>query len=252
MSVHVELVPTAGDIRPPSLSGRTAVVFDVLRATSTMITALSHGCRGVIPVETVEEARELAARLAAKGEPVLLAGERGGLKIKDFPYGNSPLEFSPEVVRGRWLVLTTSNGTRAICRAAGAASRVLVGSLLNAGAVARELLKGGSDVVMICAGSEGSFSLEDALAAGVVMSEMKLTDLGCLSDLAVAALHLARVYEGDFLTAFTHSRHGRKLMNLGREADLRWCAQKDAYDIVPVVKKGDGFELIQIDWQVNA
>lgn len=250
--MRIDLVATAEEIRPQDLTGRTAVVFDVLRATSTVVTALSHGCRGVIPAESAEEARELAAGLAARGEPVVLAGERGGLKIENFPYGNSPLEFSPEAVKGKWLVLTTSNGTRAICRAAEAASRVLVGSLLNAGAVARELTKGGGDVVMICAGSEGSFSLEDALAAGVVMAEMKLEEFSCLSDLAVAALHLARAYGEDFYTAFTHSHHGRKLVRLGREADLRWCARKNAYNIVPVVKKGDGYELIQIDWQVNA
>lgn len=246
--MRIDLVPTAEEIRPQDLAGRTAVVFDVLRATSTMVTALSHGCRGVIPVETVGEARELAARLAAKGEPVILAGERGGLKVQDFPCGNSPLEFSPEAVGGRWLVLTTSNGTRAICRAAEAAGRVLVGSLLNAGAVAGELMKGDGDVVLICAGSGGSFSLEDALAAGVVIAEMGVKDLSCLSDLAVAALHLARAYAEDFFVAFTHSRHGRKLLHLGREADLRWCARKDAYAVVPAVKKGNGFWLVQIDW----
>lgn len=245
--MKIELVPTADEVRPQVLAGRTAVVFDVLRATSTMVTALAHGCRGVIPVEEVEEARRLAEKLAAQKHPVLLAGERGGQKISDFPHGNSPLEFLPEVVAGKLLVLTTSNGTRAICRAAEAANRVLVGSLLNAGAVAREIAREGRDVALICAGSEGCFSLEDALAAGLVIEEMGLKEYSSLSDLAIAALHLARAYSTEPCLAFEHSRHGRKLLELGLKEDLKWCARKNVYQIVPAVKKSNGFWLVQID-----
>ncbi|MCS5696617.1 2-phosphosulfolactate phosphatase [Desulfofundulus thermocisternus] len=252
--MRVTLYPTAESLEQAVLAGGTAVVFDVLRATSTIVTALAHGCRGVVTVVDPAEAQEVAARLAGENIPVLLAGERGGEKIPGFPHGNSPLEFRPEVVGGRMLVLTTSNGTRALNLAAGRAGTVLVGSLLNARAVAREACWLGRDVILACAGTQGEFSLEDALGAGMVVLEMvKMADPGCLypapgasgldlSDFAVAALHLALAYKDNPRRAFDHSLHGRKLFSMGLAADLDWCASLNTCEVVPVV--GEGKEII--------
>ncbi|HHW42665.1 MAG TPA: 2-phosphosulfolactate phosphatase [Desulfotomaculum sp.] len=249
----IDVIPVVQSINPEDLAGRTAVVFDVLRATSTMATALTNGCRAVVPVVEVEEARQAAAMLENKGIPVLLAGERGGRKVDGFPHGNSPLEFPPEVAAGKTLVLTTSNGTRALAAAARGARTVLAGSLLNARAVAGELLRLGQDITLICAGSEGRFSLEDTLAAGMVVLELvelisgnrpeegslKLLPLD-LSDLTVTALHLARAYRDNPRAAFDHSRHGRRLAAMGLADDLDWCARLNVFPVVPVVKPGEG------------
>ncbi|MBE3588703.1 MAG: 2-phosphosulfolactate phosphatase [Thermoanaerobacteraceae bacterium] len=249
----IDVVPVAQSINPEDLAGRTAVVFDVLRATSTIVTALAHGCRAVAPVVEVQQARQMAAVLEGEGIPVLLAGERGGRKVDGFPHGNSPLEFPPEVAAGKTLVLTTSNGTRALAAAARGARAVLVGSLLNARAVAGELLRLGQDITLVCAGSEGRFSLEDTLAAGMVVQELvelisgnrpeegplQLLPLD-LSDLAVTALHLARAYRDNLRAAFDHSRHGRRLAAMGLADDLDWCARLNAFPVVPEVKPGEG------------
>ncbi|RKO66868.1 2-phosphosulfolactate phosphatase [Desulfofundulus salinus] len=256
--MRIDLLPTAESIVPAELAGCTAVVFDVLRATSTIVTALAHGCRRVVPVVDASGARELAGRLAGENTPVLLAGERGGQKIPGFPYGNSPLEYPPEVVGGKVLVLTTSNGTRALNGAAKEAHTVLVGSLLNARAVAQKACRLGRDITMVCAGTQGQFSLEDTLAAGMVVLEIvEMLDPGWLcsnhqpsssldlADFAVAALHLARTYRDNTRRAFDHSRHGRRLLNMGLAADLDWCASLNTFQVVPVVKKESSYLIIE-------
>ncbi|OAT80363.1 2-phosphosulfolactate phosphatase [Desulfotomaculum copahuensis] len=175
--MKIDVVFTAGAIAPEELAGRTAVVFDVLRATSTIVTALANGCRAVVPVVDVDEAGRVAERLgqdAADGlesHGVLLAGERDGAKLPGFPHGNSPLEFGPEVIAGKTLVLTTTNGTRAIHGAAPAAA-IYAGSLLNARAAAAAALAAGRDVTLVCAGTRERFSLEDTAAAGFVLMEL--------------------------------------------------------------------------------
>ncbi|MDQ0285666.1 2-phosphosulfolactate phosphatase [Desulfofundulus luciae] len=256
--MRIDLLPTAESIVPAELAGRTAVVFDVLRATSTIVTALAHGCRRVVPVVDAAGAIELAGRLAGENIPVLLAGERGGQIIPGFPHGNSPLEYPPEVVGGKVLVLTTSNGTRALNGAAKGAHTVLVGSLLNARTVAQKACRLGRDITMVCAGTQGKFSLEDTLAAGMVVLEIvEMLAPGWLSsnhrppssldltDFAVAALHLARTYRDNPRRAFDHSRHGRRLLNMGLAADLDWCASLNIYRVVPVVKKESGCLIIE-------
>ncbi|SHJ81029.1 2-phosphosulfolactate phosphatase [Desulfofundulus thermosubterraneus] len=258
--MHIDLLLTAESIVPAELAGRTAVVFDVLRATSTIVTAIAHGCRGVVTVVDTAEAQEVAARLAGENTPALLAGERGGEKIPGFPHGNSPLEYTPEVVGGKVLVLTTSNGSRALNATIEGARTVVVGSLLNARAVAQKACRLGRDVTLVCAGTQGKFSLEDTLAAGMVVLEMvEMMNPGCLcsnhhpssldlADLSVAALHLALAYRDNPRRAFDHSHHGRKLFSMGLTADLDWCASLNTFEVVPVVKvvkKENGYPIIE-------
>lgn len=229
--MYIKLIPVAASCDITDLAGTTAVVFDVLRATSTIVTALASGFRLVYPVAEASEAWVLAE---ARG--FLLAGERGGEKIAGFPHGNSPLEFSAGPGAGSdALVLTTSNGTGAIHKAAAAAC-VLTGSLLNARAVAAAVLREGRDVRLVCAGTAGEFSLEDVLGAGFVLVEMEQAAGGLpdMDDLATAAYSLARLYSYDPLAGLRAGRHGKKLLRLGREADLRWCARLNRFDLVPV------------------
>lgn len=237
----IDVVPTAKHIADYDLTAKTAVVFDILRASSTITTALANGCLGVFPVLSVEEARALVADPkrkipSANPDVMMLAGERGGQKIPFFPHGNSPLEYTPDVVSGNYLVLTTSNGTRAINGAA-RASCVYIGSLLNTRATAAAAAGKNRDIVMICAGTADKFSLEDTLAAGFVIKELLHLKPG-LSDLAIASLRIAEHYSQEPLRAFLDSRHGQKLIRLGLEEDIKWCARMNIYDFASHFKNG--------------
>lgn len=268
--MNIDVLFKPGDINEGALKGKAAVVFDVLRATSTIVTALANGCRTVIPVEEIAEAIEIARALKEPAENILLGGERGGERVPGFPHGNSPLEYTQEVVTGKVLVLTTTNGTRAIRRAARDASVLFTGSLLNARAVAHELWRLQVDAALVCAGTNGHFSLEDALAAGVVIKEIlqftgnqnnesrpeKRPGPGHprnpksarqirpetfpvnLSDSAMAVYRLALWYGGSLFRAFHDSRHGQKLLRLGLAADLEYCSRLNLFNLAPVYRKG--------------
>src|SRR5262245_43955394 len=160
--VHLlpELVPTG------CLSGSVAVVVDVLRVTTTMTYALTAGCTCVRPCAEVEEARALADQMRAGR--VLLGGERGGVPLPGFDVGNSPGEFKPKLCRGSTLVLTTTNGTRALLKAT-EAERVLVAGFVNYSAVCEQLRHDGRPVHIVCAGTEGEVTLEDTLLAGALV-----------------------------------------------------------------------------------
>jgi len=230
--MNITLIPVAPAAGSGLMNGANAVVFDVLRATSTIVTALSSGYRRVYPVVDADEARRMAGERGFS-----LAGERGGRKISGFPLGNSPLEFCAGPAAGAdSLVLTTSNGTAAI-RSAAVAEKVLTGSIINARAAARAAVAEGRDIILVCAGSGGLYSLDDVLGAGFVLLE--IIDAAArppeMDDQALAALCLARYYRQDPLAGLMESSHGRKLLGLGLERDLRWCARLNLYDAAPVL-----------------
>lgn len=233
--MHVRMVPVAARAGRELFAGTTAVVFDVLRATSTIVTALASGYRRVYPV-----AEEGGALALARKHGYVLAGERGGKRIPGFPHGNSPLEFlTGGTTAGDVLVLTTSNGTGALQTAAGAA-RVLAGSLLNARAAARAALREGRDILLVCAGTGGAFALEDTLGAGFVLAELTRAAgvMPPVDDLSMAAYRLACFYRDNPLDGLLDSRHGQKLLELGCGEDLRWCARLNLFDIAPVLMDG--------------
>ena len=221
MEISVCPVPLA--LRPEQLDRATAVVIDVLRMTSVAVTALSHGCAGILAVETVEEARAEAASHGA-----LLGGERGAVRIDGFDLDNSPLNYTAERVSGRRLVMTTSNGTRALA-AARLADRVLLAGFLNASAVARALA-GAEKVCILCAGTNGGFSLEDALAAGAILERLPGA---APDDMALASLRLYRQSRGDLKAALAETLHFGRLRRLGFEADLDYCLCEDTLGAVP-------------------
>lgn len=228
MNVEAYFTPAALD--PPSLAGRTAVVIDVVRATSTMVTALAAGARMIYPTTSSEEAIKLASSLGR--EDTLLCGERRGLRIEGFDLGNSPAEFSEEVVGGRQLVMTTTNGTRAFVAASGA-DRVIAASFLNLGAVAGAV----SDVerlTVVCAGRENRFSLDDAVCAGHLLRAVQERSDAALEtdDAAEVALRLAGEIEPDeeFLR---RTQAGAALVEIGLDSDLSLCARLDRYALVP-------------------
>lgn len=213
MRVHVAFTP-AETARVP-----TAIVVDVLRATSTIVQALDAGYRRVYCCAEVEEARELRDGL----DGAVLAGERQGEAIPGFDLGNSPREFVHS--RGEQVVLTTTNGTRAVVTAAAACDTVLIGSLLNLDAVAAAAAEQAEDVTVVCAGVDGVFSLDDAYCAGRIVEPLG----GDRTDAAEAAVRIAR----SFPSAEEGLRAAQNPRQEGLEEDIGWCAQENVCAVVP-------------------
>lgn len=243
-SIHVHLLPTL--VEPHELAGKTVVVIDVLRATTTIIHALAAGAKEVIPLLEIEEAHRLAAKLSGQA---VLGGERGGQRIECFDLGNSPLEYTPAAVRGKTVVFTTTNGTRAMLRCA-QARRILIAGFVNFSAVCRELADE-KQIDIVCAGTDGHVTREDTLLAGAIVEECRsslpdvpgvnMTRLGetAYNDQAEIAADAWRTAVGTLsgrdplAAALRESRGGRNLIEIGQEDDIDLAAQIDRFDIVP-------------------
>ena len=221
---------TASDV-----TGRVVVVIDVLRASTSIATALANGARAVIPVESTEEVVTRAK--AFERSEVKLAGERQMRPIPGFDLGNSPREFSREVVEGKTVLLSTTNGTTAIASLQGPRD-VVIGSYINFSAVLamlRAALRGGTDIAILCAGREKQFSLEDAACAGrfVHHAMRRRTDVA-VNDAAFASMLIDRRYSDNLMRLFSASAHGRALSEAGYGDDLADCAAIDSYPIIPI------------------
>jgi 2-phosphosulfolactate phosphatase len=216
------------------LSGRGVVVIDVLRATSSIVTALAAGAKAVVPAASSEEAVRLTANLEKNG--IVLAGERRMLKIEGFGLGNSPREMTPDAVGGKTVFLATTNGTPALLAAQGG-DPVLVAAALNFDAVAaraRALFAERGDLVIICAGREKQFALEDAYTAGrLIKAAKKGARKVALNDAAQVALDLAAQH-GGWRDAFAASDAARQLAEAGLAEDVTFCAHPDRVAVVPV------------------
>jgi len=230
--VQVHLLP---DYVPHGrLAGGLAVVVDVLRASTTIIHALANGCTDVRPCLEVEEAKHLAGQMRAGR--VLLGGERGGAPLPGFDVGNSPREYTAKVCRGCTLVLTTTNGTRALGRAA-EAERVLVGAFVNFSAVCEQLRQDSRPIHIVCAGTEGEVSLEDTLFAGAVVDYLcEVTEVR-LNDGARLAWDCFENHGRVLLGALELGRGGAILRRLGYDEDIRAAAQVDLFAIVPELRR---------------
>ncbi len=231
-----------------NLGDTVCVVFDIFRATSTVVTALANGAAGIIPVAEIPEA--IALRRQSPG--FLLAGERDGFRIRadltggiDFDLGNSPREFTPAKVQGRTIVLSTTNGSRAL-RACAHAKSVLVGSFLNLNATAQYLQQQSvTNLLLVCSGTHDQSSYEDVLGAGA------LTDLlwprfsaGEVSDSARIAQQIFQLNHGNLAASVEYGRNGRRLSSLAElRDDVGWCLQRD---IFPFVAKLEGDSIVKL------
>jgi 2-phosphosulfolactate phosphatase len=235
MKVDIAFLPY--ELGKKDLSGKSLVVIDALRATSTMITAFENGAAAFIPVTTVEKARAIAAQ----NPEFLLAGERRALPPEGFQLGNSPRDYLPEKVRGKTIVLTTTNGTQALVAAQGGAE-IYIGSFLNIKAVCRQLVKAGRDVLIACSGEKGLFSLEDAVCGGAIVSGVEKIGLSLdETDAANAAKILYRHFANDICGMLFASEWGQHLQNMGLGEDIHACALNDTSDFVPVYREGKIF-----------
>lgn len=235
MKLSVYFTPLG--IQNQAIAEKPVLVLDVLRATTSIVAALAHGARAVVPAESPDEALGRAANL--ERETVLLAGERNMLPVEGFDLGNSPREMSAEVVTGKTIVMATTNGTPALVTAEPAGT-VLVGAVTNFSAAlgrARQLADNSDEFVIICAGRRRMFALEDAYTAGRYAEELlsgrdrKSDDL---NDAAIAALELVRRYGDRWQRAIGASAAARDLQKLGFDGDLEAATEVDAHAIVPV------------------
>lgn len=223
------------EVTSADVSGRVVAVIDVLRASTTIAVALANGARAVIPFENTDEVATRAKTLS-RGD-IKLAGERRMQPISGFDLGNSPGEYTREVVEGKTILMTTTNGTGAFTAVQGARD-VVVASYVNFTAVLtmlRTALRGGADVSIICAGREKQFALEDAACAGryVLHVTKRLANVQ-LNDAAAAATFIDRKYGDNLTRLFGAASHGRALLEAGFGEDLELCARLDSYPVLPV------------------
>jgi 2-phosphosulfolactate phosphatase len=218
------------------LKDRNVVVLDVLRSGTSIAVALNAGAKQVIPVNNIESAMRIAGGLSS--EVTLRAGERNARMIEGFQFGNSPREFTPETVRGKSIIFLTTNGTGAVVKGRHA-SNLVMGGFVNLSRITEFLAELRSDFVILCAGKENAFSLEDAVCAGRILNRLTRGAAGKfqLNDSAVAAMTLDRAHGKAIMKMLKNSDHGRYLESIGLGEDLEICA---AVDSVPVLPRLEG------------
>lgn len=249
MFVDVALTYREADHIDLSQFGAVAVI-DVLRATTTILVALQNGATRVVPVATPQEAFAWRARSA----DVVLGGERGAMRIDGFDLGNSPLEYAASVVAGKTVVLTTTNGTQAFRRVQPAVLDVdqpttdavqepvvYAACLRNAAAVAAALeeegRRTGRGVLLVCSGTDGRFSMEDAYGAAVILAHVERSTRVRRGDGAEVAARIGAAATDPF-QELARGFHGRRLLNMGLLADVRFCAETDVSAYVPRLLSG--------------
>jgi len=212
-------------------SDNIVVVTDILRATSAICTALHTGASDVIPVATIEEARFY------KQKGHLVGAERNGVKIEEFDFGNSPYDYmSPRIV-DKSIILTTTNGTKAITMAR-ESHRVVVGAFTNFSAIVEWLRHQERNVLILCSGWKGRYNLEDTLFAGAVVKELAQDDVSDVEDSALSAMYLYNLAKDDPYKFLMNSSHRRRLKNLNLKQDVRYCLGLDYTDIIPILHEG--------------
>lgn len=216
---------------------RAIVVIDVLRATTSICAALEAGAKAVIPVDEPGEAGEIWTKIGQ--ENAVLAGERNGVKIENFNLGNSPAEFTNVTVGGKFVVLTTTNGTQVFTKTAKGAA-VMACALVNVSVVAQKVATLDCDVTIICSGRDGNFSIEDTLCGGMLLhllSAVHKRELA-LNDAAQLALLLYRSNKTAIRQTIRQGEHGRFLESIGFDGDVDLASNIDAIPVLPVLRDG--------------
>ncbi len=206
------------------------VVIDIFRATSAIVTAFYNGVSKMIPVATVEEAREY------QKNGFMAAAERDGEVIEGFELGNSPFGYMNSKVKGKTIAISTTNGTQAI-EASRKASKILVGSFLNLDVLCEYLASQKKDVILVCAGWKNKFNLEDTIFAGAVVNKLT-TESGfeITCDSAIASNHLYIIAKDDLFEFLSNSSHRNRLAKLDLERDIKYCLTPNQCPVIPVME----------------
>jgi 2-phosphosulfolactate phosphatase len=225
-------------------TGKTTVVIDVLRASTTIITAISNGAKEVIPVATVEFAVKVSGGMF--GGHTLLGGERNARKIEGFALGNSPSEYEGSIIEDKSIVYYTTNGSKAIVKAK-FSEELFICAFSNLNAVAKQLAKLGKDVEILCAGNNNLLSMEDSVCAGRLVKELvsiKKNNIE-LSDSAKCAVALNQTFSKDILKMLKETEHGKLLALHGFENDLKICSELSVTSTVPFFN-GNALQSIKV------
>ncbi|MBH8565728.1 2-phosphosulfolactate phosphatase family protein [Nostoc sp. CENA67] len=228
------------ELTPNGKAPDCAIAVDVLRATSTIATVLAAGGEAVQVFSDLDQLKEVSEKWPS--EKRLRAGERGGAKVAGFELGNSPLDCTPELVRGRRLFISTTNGTRALQRIQHSPT-VLAAALINRAAVVQHLLQKQPETVWIVgSGWEGSFSLEDTVCAGAIAHSLVEQTQFSPEELAgndevIGAIALYSQWQNNLLGLFHQASHGQRLLRLQCHEDLKYCSQIDILDVLPIQKE---------------
>jgi len=234
MKINTLLTPLSVD--ELYFTKKNVVVIDVLRATTTIVTALQNGAKEIIPVSSVEFAMTVSGN-SFKGH-TLLGGERNTLKIEGFALGNSPLDYKREIIEGKSIVLFTTNGSKAIVKAKYAANLFIL-SFLNANAVKEKMLETDEDWEILCSGNNGKFSYEDSVCAGMLITLIQnAKEEIILDDSSKTCKIIFDKHKKKLSKMLAETEHGQKLIESGFNEDLDFAAQQNVCDIVPFYQTG--------------
>jgi 2-phosphosulfolactate phosphatase len=218
------------------LRGKSAVIIDVLRASSSITTAIHNGAKKVIPVADMSDAMKIATTMDQKD--YLLCGEKNGSKIEGYHLGNSPAEYTREAVKDKTLIFNTTNGTKAIKKAS-LASEVYVGTFLNQQSILNALKEHDDEIVLICSGWQGRLSIEDTLFAGSLLHTISGGHLpDSAKDGAKVAFGLFEKYGHDLEGAISKSDHAKRLAELVPNGDISFCCKVNEFDVLPGMRDG--------------
>jgi len=216
-------------------TGKTIVVIDVLRASNTIIAALNNGAREIVPVGSIEFAVKVSGGMF--GGHTLLGGERNTKRIDGFALGNSPREYTEEIVSGKSIVFYTTNGSKAIAKAK-FSDNLFVCSFSNISALADHLVRLNLDFEILCAGRNNGFSMEDSICAGKLIARVQESDGELvLNDSSTACLSLYKTYGSDIFEMLKNSDHGKLLIENGFEEDIKICSEVDNVKVIPFFKE---------------
>ncbi|MDF2881182.1 MAG: 2-phosphosulfolactate phosphatase [Clostridiaceae bacterium] len=232
--MKIDIIISSDDIKEAKIKNKSVVVIDMLRATSVITTAIANGCTAVIPVLTIEEAFEIANRDRNK---YILGGERRAVKIDGFDCSNSPLEYTESRVKNKTVVMTTTNGTRAIKGCHGA-KNIIIGAMINSKAVANRVTALDNDITLVNAGTYGEFSIDDFICSGYIIDcILKIAPHIELSDVAKTAHYIYNENKGIY-GFIEKASHYKTIKRLNLEDDLKYCCRKDTTMVVPEYKEG--------------
>jgi len=228
MPKRIEVCLTPALLHLYDISESIVVVIDVLRATSSIVYGIDNGATAIIPVAQVEDCLNYA------GKGFLLAAERDGSVVDGYDFGNSPFSYSRDKIEGKTVVLTTTNGTKALHLAREGASQVVVGAFLNLNALCEWLKVQEKSVLLLCAGWKDQFNIEDTLFAGAVVAELR-KEFTHYDDSSVAAEDLYLLAKDDLRTYLHKSSHSHRLAELNIEEDVKFCLQLNLCKAIPVL-----------------
>ncbi|MDZ7264130.1 MAG: 2-phosphosulfolactate phosphatase [candidate division KSB1 bacterium] len=232
--MNIDIYLSLAEIDSAALKDRLAVVIDVLRASTSIITALANGATSVIPMAEVAAARSKAKQY--NPDQVLLGGERNELPLAGFHLSNSPADYAATAVQGKRIIFTSSNGAQ-LFQLIRPARKTVVAGFVNMSAIAHYIERERLDVTLLCAGKQRRIGLEDVICGGMIINRLaqSATADSNLTEAAVAAQILYQHYADNILDMLYERPHGQRLIEIGQENDLRLCGAIDAHGIVPIL-----------------